>query len=81
MKIEVKQVHIEQGREGNAFSCPIALALNDATGFKWIVGCHDCNRLEIREDIGLPKEAIKFIENFDSNLPVSPFEFELDYVN
>lgn len=78
MKIEVTQEHIDSGNRGSCLSCPIALAIMQATG-------------EPRVDVGfnsarigdmvyrLPLTAQGFIGRFDSNHPcrVEPFTFHI----
>jgi hypothetical protein len=78
--IDVKQEHIDKGRRTSASSCPIALAIVDATGKSAGV---------TRDYIALygfmsmrhympPKEAQDFIRKFDMQIPVEPFSFVLE---
>lgn len=75
MKVKVTDECIRKGFPGEETSCPIALALWD----QFQIQCKiKTNMVEHGyKSITLPKEAIKFIEHFDSSMPVYPFEFDL----
>jgi hypothetical protein len=74
--IRVTQEHIDRGKPGDGCSCPVSLAMRDATKYH----CHVCrSTFYIRDlEIDLPEQAKQFINAFDSLGHVSPFEFELD---
>ena len=92
MKIKVTQEHIHNGRRLSPSSCAVALAIAEQTGAKLVtVGKNEVtlwpNGLATTEsihpapyhDARLPNEVGMFIEKFDSEKPVDPFEFELAY--
>lgn len=79
MLIEVTQEDIDSPEgEMRCKTCPVALALNRATGRSWTVSTDwaTCGSSSI---LNLPDAASDFITNYDSNQPVKPFTFELDY--
>ncbi len=78
MLIKVTQEHIDQGKKGSRFKCPIGLAIKENPDMPYIqvTDAH----VEIGYGIAiyvLPVEAQRFIHNFDEGFPVQPFEFEL----
>jgi len=87
--ITVTAQHIARGQPRSAFSCPIAFALEDAfPGTDCYAGRdnmtvypHDpdggCAPWSLR--VPHPDSVLEFIRAFDSDLPVEPFTFELDY--
>lgn len=79
MKIEVKQQHIDAGYKAGAFTCPIALAMNDATKSKWCVGPWEAVHVPTDTVHKLPPQAQKFVHDFDDRKDVSPFSFEFDW--
>lgn len=76
MKISVTQDHIDAGLPRSPFSCPIALACQEAgldnpgvdQVFIDAVGVH----------AAIPPAASCFIGDFDGGRSVQPFEFEID---
>lgn len=76
MKIKVTAEHIRRGLRGISFSCPISLALEDAGIEELFVGKTVLFSFN-KKEIPLSKEAQKFVYDFDNNLPIKPFEFEL----
>lgn len=80
IKIEVKEKHIRNGKEGDTASCPIALACIDA-GFiepdisanRMTVTCQTSGK-EYRIN-PVPKKATNFVEAFDDERTVHPFSF------
>ena len=77
MKIEVTQQDISEGTPGVCMECPIALAVQRATGDKdasvtpqivWVGGTFYV----------LPVTAREFIRKFDGRKDVAPFEFEME---
>jgi len=84
MIVKVTQHHIDTGKAGNCRHCPIALAFFDL-GFKSVyVGKSRITLSKILDapsweciEYTAPELAIEFIDTFDSNLKVSPIEFEL----
>ena len=89
MKIKVTQEHIENGERNNGLCCPIANAIKDYYKEKewelWEVCVEGYDSISIND---LRYEATSnviqvsdFIENFDFNREVEPFEFEIDGVD
>jgi hypothetical protein len=84
MIINVTQKHIDEGTRNNCDTCPVALALNEATERTWIVGSDSAAYkgnfagFGWSDDIKLPLEARRFIARVDSKRSVLPFSFELD---
>ena len=91
-RIAVTQQHIDDGRRAVACrlslecNCPITFAVADAgfenprvqhctftAGQMWSMGSRT-DRLRYK----LPREAARFIEQFDDSRHVEPFEFEVD---
>lgn len=84
MRIDVTQIHIDQGFERNARKCPVALAIQDNIPGARVMVLHpnlvSINKGETIESlwcVGLPVEANQFIRAFDSGQEVTPFSFEL----
>lgn len=78
MTIEVTQDDIDKGDEADCDKCPIALAINRATGKRWCVVWHRCWLDEDHSpSIDLPESAVDFIQDFDNDQSVKPFSFEL----
>lgn len=87
MRVSVTGEHIAAGEPGQYSTCPIALAVSEATG------CH----CEVSEQYGvarvviergpgegegcfwqeLPEGAYRFVRDFDEGLPVAPLELDL----
>ena len=80
MKISVTNKHIDDGIPCDRFQCPLALAIQEATGeYGWNVGMSNAYSPDVHR-LRLPEKAIEFRKTFDCNGPVSPFEFDLDLV-
>ena len=83
--VVVTTEHIERGEPENCERCPVALAIMDAlpaAGVPEVGPSQISFRVSDYQwaDIGLPPEAIDFIETFDGGTDdVEPFSFELDY--
>lgn len=82
MKIKVKKKHIDDGEIGSVCNCPIALALKDHFGFTPEYDGVDVgkeyicfNNITLTEKV--PARVKRFIENFDTNKKVKPFEFTI----
>lgn len=79
MIIKVEQRHIDAGFRHRCQECPIAMAIQEATGVKVSVypisGVYFGNKVIIP----IPWEAAKFIGDFDAGLDVRPFEFDLPW--
>lgn len=75
--VNVTKDDIEKGIKGNCCGCPIALAIMH------VIDCHvEVGVNFIKIGLGplrnLSSEQITFIDNFDNNRPVQPFEFEIE---
>ena len=81
MRVKVTQDHIDRGLRSHTRCCPLALALQSATGNIYI-----CVGSSLVWDTNKPGEiyghistrAEHFVEDFDNGEPVVPFEFELE---
>jgi hypothetical protein len=83
IKVSVTAEDIREGTPGDYTSCPVALALRRALG--------DVSEIEVDNveaeifltngdslSLRLPPDAGRFINEFDCQRPVEPFEFELE---
>jgi hypothetical protein len=89
MKIQVTDKHIRESLHC-ATNCPIALAIKEVLGRGYTLGvspdgesfCLYFKRTDDRfrplTKVILPKQASKFIKEFDQGKQVEPFEFELE---
>lgn len=82
MLIEVTQDDIDNGRRGQACSCPLARAIKRQTNAEYIrVGL---GSISIGEDVSdcscyiTPDIAVNFVMDFDSIHDVAPFSFQLN---
>ena len=78
MIIKVTQEHIDKGCKLNTLSCPVALAMEEATGDNWSVGSVFFWLESKKKAIPITIKIRYFIEDFDSGKKVLPFEFELN---
>ena len=76
MKIQVTKEHINQGVARQWTSCPVALAIRSHIPGLVSVGPYNAYLVGLAP-IGLPTTVIQFIDDFDMNRLVEPFEFEL----
>ncbi len=76
IKVRVTHADIAVGELCDADKCPVALALNRATGRAWRVS-HNYAENDGNEHIALPYVAELFQVAFDDGKPVRPFEFEV----
>ena len=80
--VEVTAEDIAQGDPGGCWGCPVALALNRATGYAWSVNpFHLILPRPGRKknlDIKTPPEVAEFISRFDAEKKVEPFTFTLN---
>lgn len=77
MRIEVTQKDIDRGKPCDDSMCPIALAIKRQIRRRVVNVTRSRVNLAHGRIIGLPKEALVFIEWFDDGLPVQPFSFDL----
>jgi hypothetical protein len=79
MLITVTEDHIRRGRRSSPTSCPLALALREATGRAVNVGVWYVYVQGSKEDIPLPNRAASFRAAFDGGYPgVRPFQFQFE---
>jgi len=83
MKITVSLEHIQDGSRFCLNSCPVALALKSATGKTWQATHVELSLIDEENFYALkgsptPAEVQAFMQDFDRNLPVAPFTFELE---
>ena len=78
--ISVTSKEIERGVKGSPRYCPVALAFrNKGWGVYTVAG--EYAKIYVDDNLGmveLPSDAQWFINDFDADKPVEPFEFELD---
>lgn len=75
--VRVTKADIRKGRPGMWHMCPVAHALNRATGKKWRV----IGRKAENEDgcwISLPVSVNDFVRKFDALSEGDPFEFSIE---
>jgi hypothetical protein len=75
----VSQQNIDQGKRGSYTSCPIALAIKEATGEQWVVGFNRLTRVHgpwLRSI--LPVDVCDKIVHYDQTGDMTPFTFEID---
>lgn len=82
MKIRVTKKHIEEGHGGDAWRCPVALAIREQTGCRYVqVGRTGINiipkRCRAGRTVKLSRIATDFIVAFDRDKKVSGFTFDL----
>jgi hypothetical protein len=79
MLIQVTADDLARGQRRNHARCPVALALNRATGKEWVVSTAFAYRLGVQApSVFFPFEASLRITMFDAGRPVEPFAFEFD---
>jgi hypothetical protein len=77
-QVKILQHHIDLGERGNAFHCPIALALKEQFGFAEVsVGMHIYADHEKLCDTTLG--ALYFIQCFDRRGAVTPTVFDFPF--
>lgn len=81
MRIEVKQIDIDLGEQGNACNCPIARAIKRTLGWRSVyVRREGVYRRDPSTElpVRLPPAAIRFMTRFDAiGDEVSPIAFDL----
>lgn len=83
VKVSVRQDDIAEGFPGDSCFCPVAIAARRTLHLTGLtVGATTLFTGKIRAGIyvnpPLPRPAQDFIARYDNDLPVGPFEFELD---
>jgi len=82
--IKVTHDDIADGEKANCKKCPVALAINRATGKLWAVHTTYCYRISDIDsiiygpNISLEKSATDWIYAFDAGGYVEPFSFNLE---
>ena len=82
--VEVRQTHIDKGRQRDGSSCPIAKACDDA-GIKDVHVNHGSIYMRSDDKLGSKKPFLNdtfvsnWIDTFDNNGEVVPFKFRIDY--
>ena len=86
MKVQVTRTEIETGVAGNPLKCPVALALNRATGSQqpgdtWAIGLNDGEFYghPVTRKVNFDDGVQDWIERFDIEAGVEPVEIEMDW--
>lgn len=81
--ISVTKNDIEKGEPSSYSRCPVSRAIKNKLDRDEIAV--DANYIELLNDSGgveyiikTPKEVAKFIDKFDSSMPVAPFKFAIN---
>jgi hypothetical protein len=81
LHVDVLQHHIDAGVRRDCRLCPVAMALQRATGEAWRVSE---KRAVLRRGsatpirVRIPVNVTSFIRRFDAGEPVAPFEFTIE---
>jgi hypothetical protein len=82
VRIEVTAEDVRAGARSDSGGCPVALALRRATGGQWWVGGRGLRPYfpapPHGDVVDAPPQVARFVDDYDSGLPVSPFSFELE---
>lgn len=77
--VPVTEKHIEEGIPGDRWHCPIAKAMWEVTGVKWLVGATIFPLQDLEVRLVLPSQVVEFIIDFDKfRRPPRPFQFEMN---
>lgn len=83
--VNVRHIHIGLGRRGDAYNCPVSLAVKDVTEFKTCCVGHTTmwvspveNDEHCTRQASVPESVDNFISRFDAGMGVEPFEFMID---
>jgi len=85
--INVTKENIAHGEPRCENTCPIAIAIKNATHRKFIVdvNVHTVNLISLRSantyEARLPKKGSNFVNKFDSGEKVKPISLELEFKN
>ena len=81
MLIQITQDRINRGIRSSASRCPVSIAIRETTGYECSTVFDQTTIYTETDSIKIPlrKRISDFISNFDSCLPVSPIEFDLDF--
>lgn len=75
--IQIKQEHIDKGKINSFSECPVALACQEQLGVDEDVQVSNIDLRVGLKDYELPVNARKFIEMYDAELPVKPFDMDI----
>lgn len=81
--IKVTQRHIKDGKRASIVACPVALALNEATGKQFIVARYSIENLSRPSELIEASRSVKrFVEKYDKygRKAVKPFNFFLEVI-
>jgi hypothetical protein len=78
VRIDVTADDIRRGRRDDALACPVALALDRATGEPWGVDPKIMIEATYGRMAGTPPEVASFVCDFDAGREVAPFSFDLE---
>lgn len=76
--VKVTQEHIDRGIPADCESCPVALALRDASPGPWSVGAYNADYMLSERRIRLPLTVTEWIYRFDGGYGGSPITFQLE---
>lgn len=80
--VVVTQEHIDKGHRNSVTSCPVALALDDLRVHVWggdVCLSRDGTHQGEHFNVTLPGEVSAWVNDFDDGLPVTPFEFDIEW--
>jgi hypothetical protein len=78
IKVKVTADDIRQGRPMRQRDCPVALAMQRATGLPVRVHINTFSVGRKKGRYPLPRAVARFVCNFDDGLPVRPSSFTVD---
>jgi hypothetical protein len=77
MIVKVTQKHIAEGERNNYMACPVARALRETLGLDDGVGVSGEHIIIGNRSYNPPQSVRDFVDAFDRDYGVDPFEFEL----
>jgi hypothetical protein len=78
LTIQVTLIHIANGRLGCGYTCPVARAMQEATGREWIVGTLHMRLVDRPEFVRTPESVRLRINRFDLLAQMRPFAFDVE---
>jgi len=88
MTVSVTADDIRNGGRAACWSCPIAMAIHNATGREWGVFWSSPGRVSLLAEtlitgatwrVHLPASCAEFVRRFDGGLDAAPFDFDLHW--
>jgi hypothetical protein len=83
LNVHVTQEHIDKGKQGNCYFCPVALAITPHGAYYSIISTRSyefvlylCDKRK-EAKLPTPEEVLDFINRFDAGKTVKPFSFAL----